>query len=203
MSRHLQLRRFFVVGALMGAAFGASAATPAAASVATLPSASIYHLSTPLTDQDAKQFKLEDRRGRPMLVSMFYTSCQFVCPMLVDALRETEAKLTPAQRERLSILMVSFDPEHDTVSVLKATAEQRRLEPAHWTLARTDAGNVRKLAAVLGIQYRALANGEFNHTTSLILIDSAGRIVGRTARLGDSDPNFVKLVRATVQSDPQ
>jgi protein SCO1/2 len=202
MSRHLQLRKFLVVGALMGAAFGASAATPAA-SGATLPSASIYHLSTPLTDQDAKQFKLEDRRGRPMLVSMFYTSCQFVCPMLVDALRETQAKLTPAERERLSILMVSFDPEHDTVSVLKTTAEQRRLEPVHWTLARTDAGNARKLAAVLGIQYRALANGEFNHTTSLILIDSAGRIVGRTARLGDSDPNFVKQVKATVQSDPQ
>jgi protein SCO1/2 len=123
--------------------------------------------------------------------------------MLVDALRETELKLTPAQRERLSILMVSFDPEHDTVSVLKATGEQRRLDPSHWTLARTDAGNVRKLAAVLGIQYRALANGEFNHTTSLILIDSAGRIVGRTARLGDSDPNFVRQVKATMQSDPQ
>ena len=202
MSRHLQLRKFLVVGASICTAFGASAATPAA-SVATLPSASIYHLSTPLTDQNGKQFKLDDRRGRPMLVSMFYTSCQFVCPMLVDALRETEAKLTPAERERLSILMVSFDPEHDTVSVLKATAEQRHLDPAHWTLARTDAGNVRKLAAVLGIQYRALANGEFNHTTSLILIDSAGRIVGRTARLGDSDPSFVKQVRATVQSDPQ
>jgi len=202
MSRHLQLRKFLVVGALICTAFGASAATPAA-SVATLPSASIYHLSTPLTDQNGKQFKLEDRRGRPMLVSMFYTSCQFVCPMLVDALRETEAKLTSAERERLTILMVSFDPEHDTISVLKATAEQRRLDPSHWTLARTDAGNVRKLAAVLGIQYRALANGEFNHTTSLILIDSAGRIVGRTARLGDSDPNFVKQVKATMQSDPQ
>jgi len=202
MSRHAHLRTFLVVGALTFSALGACAATPAA-SAATLPSASIYHLSTPLTDQNGKQFTLQDRRGRPMLVSMFYTSCQFVCPLLVDTLRETEAKLTPAERERLSILMVSFDPEHDTVGVLKATAEQRGLDSAHWVLARTDAGNVRKLAAVLGVQYRALANGEFNHTTSLILIDSAGRIVGRTARMGDADPSFVKQVKATLQSDPQ
>ena len=184
---------------LAGAAPAAAPAASAGVSTAPLPADSIYQLALPLTDQNGRSFRLDEHRGQPMLISMFYTSCQFVCPMLIDALRDTEARLTDAERARLHVLMVSFDPAHDSVAVLKRTADQRHLDAAHWSLARADARNVRKLAAVLGIQYRALPDGEFNHTTALILIDADGRIAGRTAKLGDADPAFVKLVKAAVQ----
>lgn len=177
----------------------ASAAAPPAAGAA-LPGDSVYQLPVDLTDQQGHTRALAERRGRPLLVSMFYTSCQFVCPMLIEALRDTETRLSADERARLSILLVSIDPEHDTVAVLQRTAEQRQLDPAHWTLARTDARSVRKLAAMLGIQYRALANGEFNHTTALILLDADGRVVGRTAQLGNADPAFVKLVKRQTQA---
>lgn len=178
---------------LLAAAGSVSAAPP-------LPADSIYQLQTPLTDQAGRDVRLDAGRGQPVLVSMFYTSCQFVCPMLIDALRDTEQQLGAAERAKLSVLMVSFDPAHDSVAVLKRTADERGLDPAHWTLARTDAKNVRKLAAVLGIQYRALPNGDFNHTTALILVDADGRIVGRTSKLGSADPVFVKRVKASIQA---
>jgi protein SCO1 len=184
-----------------GAAPGASTVPPAAAvATAPLPSDSIYQLAVPLTDQNGRTFKMDERRGQPVLVTMFYTSCQFVCPMLIDALRDTEAQLSAQERSRLSVLMVSFDPVHDTVAVLKSTADGRQLDGNHWTLARTDPASVRKLAAVLGIQYRALPNGDFNHTTVLLLVDASGRITGRTTKLGNADPAFVKQVRASVSA---
>ena len=187
------------IALIAGAAHGALPAPPAGAVIAApLPSDSIYQLAVSLTDQNGRTFKMDERRGQPVLVSMFYTSCQFVCPMLIDALRDTEAQLTAQERARLSVLMVSFDPVHDTVAVLKSTADGRQLDGNHWTLARTDPASVRKLAAVLGIQYRALPNGDFNHTTALLLVDANGRITGRTAKLGNADPAFVKLVRASV-----
>jgi hypothetical protein len=108
-----------------------------------LPSDSIYQLAVPLTDQNGRTFKMDERRGQPVLVSMFYTSCQFVCPMLIDALRDTEAQLSAQERARLSVLMVSFDPAHDTVAVLRSTADGRQLDGNHWTLARTDPASVR------------------------------------------------------------
>ena len=180
----------------------AVAAPSTETTAASLPADSVYQLALPLTDQLGHATQLADRRGRPVLVSMFYTSCQFVCPMLIDALRDTESKLSADERSRVSVLMVSFDPEHDTVEVLKHTADERGLDGAHWSLARTDARNVRKLAAMLGIQYRALKNGDFNHTTALILLDADGRIVGRTSKLGNADAAFVKVVRTTVQRSP-
>ena len=180
---------------------GPAAAAPAESAVpAALPSDSIYQLPLTLTDQSGHAQPLAGGRGHPVLVSMFYTSCQFVCPMLVEALTDTQAKLGPEERAKLTVLLVSFDPERDTVAVLQRTAEQRQLDPARWTLARTDVKSVRKLAAALGIQYRALANGDFNHTTALILLDSEGRIAGRSSQLGNADPAFVKRVRAAAQS---
>lgn len=173
-------------------ASAASATTP-------LPADSIYQLKVALTDQNGKNFLLEERRGQPMLISMFYTSCQFVCPMLIEALKATEAKLSEEERSHLSVMMVTFDSVHDTVAILKKTADQRQVDSARWSLARTDAKTVRKLAAVLGIQYRALPKGEFNHTTALILMDADGRIAGRTTQLGDADAPFVKLVKTATK----
>ena len=204
-TRRQQLRSIVGIALGLGAAGvvagfpgSALAVPPTPPMLAPLPGDSIYQLPLTLTDQDGASFPLAQRRGRPMLVSMFYTSCQFVCPMLVDALKATRGKLTAAEREHLDVLMVSFDPAKDTVAVLKHTADERGLDRRQWTLARTDAASVRKLAAVLGIQYRALAGGDFNHTTALILVDAQGRVLGRTAQLGDADPKFVKLVKAGV-----
>lgn len=184
---------------IMGATFPAIVQ---AQTKSSLPADSIYQLQVPLTDQGGRQFQLDERRGHPMLVTMFYTSCQFVCPMVIDALRATEGKLTQDERDRLLVLMVSFDPEHDSVAVLGKTASERHLDKTRWTLARTNARMARKLSAALGIQYRALPNGEFNHSTALILIDSDGRIAGRTAKLGTIDAEFVKAVKSTLQSTP-
>ena len=182
------------------AAATATATAAPAATTATLPADSVYQLKLALTDQQGRSRALDEGRGHPVLVSMFYTSCEFVCPMLVDALRDTERKLTAAERAQTTVLLVSFDPARDTVAVLQKTAAQRELDPGHWTLARTDPASVRKLAAVLGVQYRLLANGDYNHTTALVLLDAQGRIAGRTAQLGDADPLFVKKVSAAVQA---
>ena len=202
-SLHRALRSSFAVLLLAAQTLALSAAPTGlpvhdSGAAAALAPDSIYQLAIPLTNQDGRTAPLAERRGQPMLVSMFYTSCEYVCPMLIDAMRDTESTLSVEERNRLPVLMVSFDPAHDSVAVLRQKADERHLDGAHWTLARTDAASVRKLAAVLGVRYRALANGDFNHTSELILIDADGRIVARTARLGNADPAFVRRVKAVV-----
>ena len=157
-----------------------------------LPANSIYQLSVPFTDQLGRTSKLEDWRGKPVMISMFYSSCQFVCPRIVEALKRTEEGLAI----KVPVLMVSLDPVRDDTAALKAMADERHIDAKRWTLARTDARNVRKLAAMLGIQYRELPSGEFNHSSVIILLDAEGRVVGKTATLGEADPAFVKLAKS-------
>ena len=193
--------RILLPQAVIAAAFAMQAlisyanATDTATIAQPLSGKSIYQLPIKLTDQNGHEFKLSGKRGQPVIISMFYNSCQFVCPMLIDAIRNMEQSLTQQQRTKLSVLLVTFDPKRDTVAVLKSIAVKRALDVSHWTLARTDEAAVRKLAAVLGIQYRLLENGDFNHSTTLILLDSEGQIVGSTNEIGEVDPKFLTLLR--------
>jgi protein SCO1/2 len=166
---------------------------------AGLPTDSVYRLDALLTDQDGRDFRLAELRGRPVLVAMFYTSCKYICPLIVDSMRGIDQALDGPERPGLRVLLVSMDPDRDTPQALRAVVDQRRLDTGRWTLARTEAGQVRRLAAVLGVRYRALADGEFNHTSTIVLLDRDGRRVAETAASGPSpDPAFVAAVRAAL-----
>ena len=176
----------------------AQVAFPAAASAApaTLPSDSVYQLPLRLTDQAGRSFDWSTRRGKPQLVAMFYTSCQYICPLIVDSGKAMEKHLTQAQQRNLGILLLSMDPERDTPKALQAVVDKRHLDPQRWTLASPPPGQVRALAGVLGIRYRQLADGEFNHTSALVLLDANGRILARTEQVGSRpDPEFLAAVR--------
>ena len=69
---------------------------------------------------------------------------------------------------------------------------------ARWTLARCDERTAREVAAALGIQYRRLASGEFNHSSTIELLDHEGRIAARSGQLGSVDQAFVKAIRQTA-----
>jgi protein SCO1/2 len=187
-----------LLSSLCALALPASATDAPAAPTAALPATSLYQLPATLNNQDGKPFKLRDLRGHPVVVSMFYNSCEFVCPMLIDTMRQTLQALDPDTRDRLSMLLITFDPARDDLKALKKVARQRELDPAHWTVARTDAASVRKIAATLDIQYRRLESGEYNHTTVLVLLDGDGRVLGRTGKIGAVDPEFVKLIKDAV-----
>ena len=172
-------------------------AEPASATT-ELPGDSIYQLPFSFTNQDGKNFHLADRRGTPQLVSMFYTSCPYVCPLVIDTLKKTQHELAADERARLQVLLVSFDPERDTAKRLKEVYDERKIDPQTWTLARTEAIGVRKFAAVLGVQYRELQNREINHSVALVLLDADGRIVARTDKYGEVDPDFVAALHKAL-----
>lgn len=198
--RKLLLQLMLLGAAACSGLAGAQNAPAQPAAQAALPGNSVYQIGAAMADQNGTPFKLRDRRGQPVLVSMFYNSCQFVCPMLIDTMRLTEQGLSAEERAGLSMMLITFDPKRDDVKALKTVATQHELDPARWTLARTDAASVRKIAAGLDIQYRQLPDGEYNHTTVLVLLDGEGRIIGRTKKLGTLDPAFLKLVKQAVHA---
>jgi len=178
-------------------AFAANAAP--AAEPAALQRGSVYKLPLPLTDQSGRTSDWRTRRGKPQLVSMFYTSCQYICPLIVDSGKAVEKNLAPEQQRRLGILLVSMDPKRDTPAALQSVVDKRHLDTTRWTLASPSPGDVRAVAGVLGIRYRQLADGEFNHTSALVLLDAEGRVLARTEQVGSRpDPDFIAAVRAAT-----
>lgn len=173
-----------------------SLAAPAAA---PLPGDSVYQLHASLVDSAGHELEWGALRGRARIATMFYTSCRYICPLVVDSLRAIERRLTPAERERIGFVLISMDPERDTPAALAKVMQERRLDASRWTLLQPRADELRGLAGMLGIRYRGLADGEFNHSTVLVLLDRDGRVLARTEQLGaDSDPAFLAAVRKTA-----
>lgn len=176
-----------------------NASSPAFAPVRALPTDSIYQLNDTFTDQNGKAFQLRARSGQLQLLAMFYSSCQYACPLIIDSVKGVEKTLTPVQRGKLALLLISFDAARDTPAVLAELAIKRKLDHSRWTLARTSASGVRKLSALLGVRYRELANGEFNHSSQLILLDAQGRVLARTEKMGGvPDADFIKLLAVAL-----
>ena len=186
----------FALVALLCAATPAPAASP----VAALPKDSVYQLPLKLTDQHGRAADWRTHRGTPQVVAMFYTSCQFTCPLVVNSGKAVEHALTPGERARLGILLVSMDPERDTPAKLLSVVKQRKLDTTRWSLVSPRAEDVRSVAGLLDVRYRQLANGDFNHTSGLLLLDREGRIAARTDKIGSVlDPEFIAAVRSAVR----
>ena len=175
------------------------AAHAQAAAGTPLPRDSVYQLDVTLTTHEGRRQPWSSHRGKPQLVSMFYTSCQYICPLIVDSGKAVEKHLTATQQRNLGILLVSMDPKRDAPAALQSVVDKRRLDTTRWTLASPQRAQVRGVAGVLGIRYRELADGEFNHTSALVLLDNQGRVLARTERMGSQpDPEFLAAVRKAV-----
>jgi len=159
------------------------------------PPESIYQLDARLTDQAGRARGLDLYRGSPVLITMFYGSCQATCPMIIDTLRSTERGLSVEQRKKLRVLLISFDPERDTPQALADIAATRRIDTSRWTLATGDANTVRDIAALLDVQYRKLPSGEYSHAAVITVLSPTGEIEARSMKLGTADPALLEHLR--------
>jgi protein SCO1 len=141
-----------------------------------LPGTSIYNLASGWTDQDGKAVTLGSLRGEPVVLAMGYTSCKDICPMIVADMVAIEDRVKLTSRTKIHLAFFSIDPANDTPERLKSYAGDHGLDFAHWTLYRGDEKAVRELAAALGVRYRRNADGGFDHSATITLLDAEGRI---------------------------
>ncbi|HEY0840778.1 MAG TPA: SCO family protein [Vulgatibacter sp.] len=139
---------------------------------------SLYVLDGKLTNQNGKEITLASFKGKPVLISMFYATCPHACPMLVSDIRKIEGQLDPKLRKELQVVLVTFDPDRDTVDALRELKKAHKVDD-RWHFLRTDPGVVRELAAVLGIRYRFTSDGAIGHSSVISLLDREGAIAGR------------------------
>ena len=137
---------------------------------------SLYQIESKWTSDVGREVKLSVLRGRPQVVAMFFASCEYTCPVIVENMKEIERKLPEALRGKVDFLLVSFDVERDTTTALHAYRVKRELSTTNWTLLRGSEDDVRELSALLGVNYQKDARGQFSHSNIITVLDSEGVI---------------------------
>jgi protein SCO1/2 len=75
------------------------------------------------------------------------------------------------------------------------------VDESRWRLLRAPEDTVREIAAVLGIKYRRLPDGNFNHSSIITLLDPDGVVIVRAEGIGGSHAALLRSLRA-AQSAP-
>lgn len=170
---------------------------PSEHGVGALPDDSLFHLEPTLVDQDGRPFVLASLRGRPTLVTFFYASCTTMCPLVLSEVRLVDRLLEDEEHPELQVLLVSIDPR-DTPETLRALASERGLPLDRYRLVRGEPGEIRTLAATLGMTYRPIADGGFAHSALFTVLDADGRITFQHDGLGTGTERLRDQVRALL-----
>ena len=178
-------------------------ATAVFSETSPVPEASLYQLPLTLTTASGLPMKLAALRGAPVIITMFYSQCASVCPLLTAQLQRITQRLSPSEQGQIRVLMVSFDSIRDTPEALTAFEAEHHIAGGNWIVARASAKDVRLLAAALSIQYRELSDHTFNHSAIISLADRDGVVQAQTADLTDAKGTFVTAVRRQLPPGAQ
>jgi protein SCO1 len=158
---------------------------------------SLYHLADVWLDHHGDEVRLAELRGHDVVMVMFYGNCMTACPILLRDAENLERALSAEARERTRFVMVTFDPEHDTPERLAAYADDKGLDRERWSFLSGDPRAIRRLAAALGVQYRAAADGHFSHSNLITVLDREGVIALQIEGLGRPLDRAVAVIAAS------
>lgn len=160
---------------------------------------SLFNITDTWTTSEGKPFHLADLNGNPAVIAMIYTSCQYACPLVVADMKKIERRLPPSRAGKVRFAVISFDPEHDTIEKLKDYAKEHGIDSPSWVIANGSTGAVRRLAVVLGLKYKKLKSGGFEHDTLISVLDSTGAIKYQQRKLGQSGEEAAHTIEAMPQ----
>lgn len=139
---------------------------------------------------------LSDFRGKLLLLYFGYTYCPDICPTSLAATSEGLKQLTPEERARVAMLFISVDPQRDTPERLKTYAEF--FDPL--MIGATDTPErLAELAKRYGVFYAAqkvATAGDgyvVDHSADTLIVDEAGRLVGKIAHATPPDQVVVAI----------
>lgn len=160
---------------------------------------SIYQLESRWTSDMGKTVPLAVLRGRPQVLALFFSNCEFACPLIVHDMKRIQEELPAHVRGQVDFTLISLDPERDTPEALAAYRSRQHLDPSHWTLLCGSASDVRELAAVLGVLYRKDSRGQFAHSNVLFVLNAEGEIVHRQIGLNQEPAETIQSLMTAIR----
>jgi protein SCO1/2 len=132
-----------------------------------------------LTTQNGKKLASRDLKGKVLLVSFVFTTCNGTCPATTHRMGQVQEALQKKGLDkagRVQLLSITLDPKRDTPEVLRDYMKLYDVDPANWTFLTGPPDKVAKTIAAWGMWAKPAANGQLDHPSRIFLVDRKGRI---------------------------
>jgi len=156
-----------------------------------------------LVDRLNRPVRLHEFSGKPLVISMIFTSCAHVCPMTTKHLDQT----TRAAREVLGedsfeIVTIGFDAANDSPAAMAAFARKQGVKAKGWRFLSGTQETIDALAADLGFIYFRTPRG-FDHINQVTIIDRDSRVYNQVYGINFELPWLVEPLKQLVFNRPE
>jgi len=119
---------------------------------------------------------MKELQGKPLVISLVYTSCFHTCPMTTRNLAKVVAKAKDALGDQsFNVALIGFDIENDTPSAMRYFGRQQEVDGDDWKLLSTDQATRDQLIKELGFIFFPSLRG-FDHLVQSTVVDANGVI---------------------------
>lgn len=156
-----------------------------------------------LLDHLGARVKLRsDHVGRPLVISMIFTSCHHVCPQTTKHL----ATAIDAAREALGddsfdVVTIGFDVAHDTPAAMGAFARKQGVNEPRWRFLSATPETIGQISEDLGFIFFPTARG-FDHINQSSIITKDGQVYSQVYGVTFELPWLVEPLKELVFNRP-
>ena len=156
-----------------------------------------------LTDATGRGISLHDLKGKPLVLSLIYTSCYQICPMTTRHLATIlEKGRKTLGKDKFNVAILGFDSQHDSPQAMKHFANKQGINDANWHLLSADAKTLAGLTKELGFLFFTSPKG-FDHVVQATIIDADSVIYRQVYGEVFNTPLLVEPLKELILGRPQ
>ncbi len=141
--------------------------------------------------------------GKPLIISMIYTSCYHICPTTTKNLNRVVQKARDVLGEdSFNVITIGFDTQNDTPEAMKYFADAHATETDNWFFLSTDAATMTAMVRDLGFVYTPSPQG-FDHLIQASVLDKNAKVYRQVYGLYPKTPHFVEPIKELVFGEPE
>lgn len=142
--------------------------------------------------------RLSDYRGKPLVMSLVFTSCPYVCPATTQHLAKVVRKARDVLGDAsFAVVTIGFDTVRDTADRMRVFSRQQNLGIEGWDFLATDAATIEAMSKELGFQFFP-SGGGFDHLVQSTIIDGTGVIRRQVYGIEFDTPHLIEPLKVLV-----
>jgi len=156
-----------------------------------------------LTDKNGLEVSLSQYQGKPLLISLIFTSCHHVCPAITRHLATAvDAARDALGEDSFHVITVGFDTPVDTPDAMRMFAAKQSINDPNWEFLSASADTMAGLVQNIGFVYYPSPRG-FDHINQVTVVDRDGVVYQQTYGAAFELPWLIEPLKELVFNRPQ
>ncbi len=156
-----------------------------------------------LVGADGQPVRLEQYRGKPLVISLIFTSCHHICPSTTQHLREVVDKARNAlDEDSFHVITVGFDTAQDSPERMAQFKRSNAVDDPRWDFLSGSEAQVASLVEQLGFIYTPSSRG-FDHLIQASVLDARGKVYRQVYGITFPTPRLIDPLKELVFGEPR